>query len=254
VKTTELAELPRHFTPPSGLGGSRPRDVRLTPGGWIMTGAAAAACIAAVLVFVFMSAEARRQAENRRALLPSGVTTMGEVSRLWPSDGDDRRRVGYRFVVDGRSYHGERGVSEAVRRQLRIGSPIEVRYVPADPRVNDFGGTPGSGMPFWVPTALAIALLGVGALFLGAVERQRRLLMDGRAAPAVVRSVRTGHSSDGGHQKTIMYEFPLLSGASASGRSTPRKPPAVGSVICVVYDPERPSRSMVYPFPFVRPQ
>jgi hypothetical protein len=40
----------------------------------------------------------------------------------------------------------------------------------------------------------------------------------------------------------------------ASGKSgTSSKPPAVGTVICVVYDPDRPSRNRVYPLALVKP-
>jgi hypothetical protein len=51
----------------------------------------------------------------------------------------------------------------------------------------------------------------------------------------------------------MTYDFALLNGAVASGRSqTSSKPPAIGSVICVVYDPDRPSRNLAYPFQLVR--
>jgi hypothetical protein len=77
--------------------------------------------------------------------------------------------------------------------------------------------------------------------------------MDGRAAAAVVTAIVNHATSHGGNQRSIKYTFPLLSGAIAKGKSdAPRKPPAIGSVICIVYDPDRPQRSRSYPFPFVR--
>jgi hypothetical protein len=52
----------------------------------------------------------------------------------------------------------------------------------------------------------------------------------------------------------MTYEFPLLSGAVASGKAgTSAKPPAIGSVICVIYDPESPKRNAVYPLSLVIP-
>ena len=45
----------------------------------------------------------------------------------------------------------------------------------------------------------------------------------------------------------------LLSGAVRKGHSSANKRsvPAVGSVICVIYDPDNPRRNAVYPFSLV---
>ncbi len=94
----------------------------------------------------------------------------------------------------------------------------------------------------------------MGLLCLFAIQKQRRLLTDGRAAPAIVTAHHRHHSGHGGTHRSLTYEFPLLNGATATGRSqTSSKPPAVGSVICVIYDPDRPTRSMAYPFSLVQP-
>jgi len=46
----------------------------------------------------------------------------------------------------------------------------------------------------------------------------------------------------------------LMSGVIATGKSdTSRKPPAVGTVLCVVYLPDEPRRSAPYPLALVRP-
>jgi hypothetical protein len=115
------------------------------------------------------------------------------------------------------------------------------------------GVTPGA-IPRWLPFVVAAAIAAIGMLCVYLIHIQRTLLMEGRAAPAVV----TGHAKHqtphGGTQRSLTYTFSLLSGATASGKSgTSSKPPAIGSVICVLYDPERPRRSMPYPLPLVRP-
>jgi hypothetical protein len=53
---------------------------------------------------------------------------------------------------------------------------------------------------------------------------------------------------------TRPYECLVLSGATSTGKAgTSSKPPAIGTVITVVYDPDRPARSQVYPVSLVRP-
>jgi hypothetical protein len=199
-----------------------------------------------------MTGERRRQAESRRALL-DGRQTAGEVIRLW-SSGDSRRRVRYRFTVDGRAYEGQVRVSETRRRTLHVGTTVDVRYAPGDPEVNDLGGTPRPGMPPALPLIVAAAIAGGGVLCLFGLHGQRQLLTEGRVAPAIVTKHDRHHSSHGGTHRTMTYEFPLLSGAITSGKSaTSSKPPAIGSVITVIYDADRPKRNRVYPFSLVKP-
>jgi hypothetical protein len=98
-----------------------------------------------------------------------------------------------------------------------------------------------------------VVLLGGGGLCLFAIQRQRRLLSEGRAAPALVTGHHRHRTSHGTH-RSMTYAFPLLSGGVASGKGrTSNKPPAIGSVICVVYDPESPNRNTVYPLSLVTP-
>ncbi len=78
------------------------------------------------------------------------------------------------------------------------------------------------------------------------------LLAEGRGALAQVTRSKKVRSQDGAHY-VVYYEFRLMSGAVASGRySSRRSPPSDGATICVVYDPERPSRSARYPLALVR--
>jgi hypothetical protein len=193
-----------------------------------------------------------RQAADRRALVETGVLTTGQVTRLWTS-GDDRRRVAYGFVVDGRAYTGRTQVSAERRRTLQVGSSITVRYVPVNPAVHDLGDGPRDGMPWFLPAVVGSALAACSALCLVAVGRQRRLLMDGRLAPAIV----TGHKeqkTQHGTHRSLTFDFMLPSGRVASGKSaTSKAPPAVGTTLCVVYDPDHPRRYRIYPFTLVQP-
>jgi Protein of unknown function (DUF3592) len=235
------------------LTDSRPRNVALTAGGRALVVLAFVLFAGAIAAGIGMYGEARRQAADRRAIVQDGVMTTGVVTRLW-RDGDNRRRVRYEFAVNGRVVGGDRRVSAERREGLTMGSPIDVRYLPARPTVNDLGDPPRSGLPMALPFVVAPLIAALGALCFFLVHRQRRLLSEGFVASAIV----TGHakhsSSDGGTYRSILYTFPLLSGAMASGKSSAsRKPPAVGSVITVVYDPDRPGKNGVYPFSLVKP-
>jgi hypothetical protein len=84
-------------------------------------------------------------------------------------------------------------------------------------------------------------------LLLSLLQRQARLLSEGRPAPGRVTKFKR---SDKG--MVVYYEFRLLSGATVKGRSQTRKPPLEGALVCVLYDPEKPRRNSLYPLPLVR--
>jgi hypothetical protein len=249
----QLAELRRTSVLPPPLTNSRPRDVRLTAAGRGLVVLAVLLAVGAIVALVGLSLLASRQADAARALVEQGASATGEVTRLWTS-GDDRRRVDYRFVADSRFYEGRVRVSEERRRALRVGSTLAVRYLPADPRLNDLGGEPRGGMPVIVPYLIATGMIGAAGCCFLAIRRQRRLLVDGRAAPAMVTGQTQHRTSHRGKHRSMTYSFPLLSGAVASGTSASSgTPPDVGSVIWVVYDPESPARHRVYPLSLVTP-
>jgi uncharacterized protein DUF3592 len=249
----EWARLQQSFVPPAGLGRSRPRDVRLTGGGRAVMAVVIALLAAAVTVGIAMYREAIKQSDSGRALVETGVVTSGEVTRLWRSGENKRPRVAYRFVLDGRPYEGDARIPLARYQQLSIGAPLPIRYVPASPEVNDLAGTPASPLPSWLPFVVSGGLAALGFFCFAMVNAQKRLLAEGRAAPAVVTKHIKHHTSHGTH-RSLTYEFPLPSGTIVKGKSsTSSKPPAVGSVICVLYDPDRPTRSATYPLSLVRP-
>jgi hypothetical protein len=172
MNAAQMTRLQRTFVPPPGLGTSTPRDVRLTVAGRATAGLAVLFALGALVAFLGLFTEARRQADSRLALT----------------------------------------------------APLP-----------------------------AAALAGVGAILLTAIARQRSLLMNGRAAAAIVTALRTERNSEGGKHQVMTYEFRLMTGATRTGtRQAPRKAPAIGSVICVIYDPDRPSRNRPYPFSLVR--
>lgn len=253
---TDLSELQRSFVAPPGLGRSRPREVRLTAGGWVVSVAALSLVALAVVVFVTMSSVAIRQANEQRLLKDTGLEVTAEVTRLWRNEGKSRQPwVAYRFELSGRVFAREAEIGLARWRTLHVGSPLPIRFPAAHPERSLPRGREAQAMPLWLPfvVSASIAAFGVACLFW--LNRERRLVSDGRAAPAIVTKITTHHSSHGGTHRHMRYEFPLLSGAVASGKSsTSGKGPAVGSVICVLSDPDNPRRSVPYPVRLVRPE
>jgi hypothetical protein len=105
----------------------------------------------------------------------------------------------------------------------------------------------------WVPFVVSVALILLSVLCRLLISRERRLVSEGRAAPAIVTGHVKRHSSHGGTHRYIEYEYRLLSGAVMKGRMSVDKLPAPGSVICVLYDPNEPRRTSRCPPPLVRP-
>jgi hypothetical protein len=193
---------------------------------------------------------ASRQAEEQRLLREQGVDTQGHVARLWRSgDKGQTRWVAYRFTLQESTYQGRARAPVRIWKNLQVGSDVAVRYLPSNPAVSyPLGREPGP-MPMWISWLVAASLAAVGGLFTLLLRRQRWLLAEGRPTLAVV----TRHAkTDKG--TVIHYEFALLSGSIAKGRSGPtRKPTAVGATFCVFYDPDNPRRNAPYPLPLVEP-
>jgi hypothetical protein len=238
--------------PATALPRSVPRDVQLTFGGRAVVVVAMLLMLGGVVGSAGLYAVSRRQTATNRDLVAHGGTTVGQVSKLW-TDGDDRHRVGYRFIVDGRTFDNRVRVPDGVRRALRVGSTIHVRYLPASPEINDLGGSPRTTIPLPIPFIVGPLALACGVLCLVGVGRQRRLLAEGWVTQAIVTGHSTHKSTHGGTHRSLRYEFTLLSGAKASGKSeTSSKAPAVGTTVWVVYDPDSPARNHTYPFSLVK--
>lgn len=238
--------------PATALPRSVPRDVQLTISGRVVVVMAMLFMLGGIGGGVGLYTSSRRQAAVHHDLVERGVTTVGHVSKLW-TNGDDRRRVAYRFAVNGRTFENRTRVADSVRRTLRVGSPIDVRYLPASPEVNDLGGSPRGPIPLPIPFVVGALALTCGVLCLVGVARQRRLLAEGWVTQGIITGSSTHKNQHGGTHRTLRYEFTLLSGAKASGKSdTSSKLPVVGGTVWVVYDPDSPARNRTYPFSLVK--
>ena len=229
--------------------------MRLTAAGWVVRVASLSLLAAALVVFVTMSSLASRQANDRRLLAETSIETTAEVTRLWRNEGRSRQPwVAYRFTLSDRVFEREAEIRLARWRTLHVGSPLPIRFPAAYPERSLPRGWEAQAMPLWLPFLVSAAIAAGGVACLLWLNAERRLVSEGRAAPAIVTKITKHHTSHGGTYRDVRYEFPLLSGAIWSGKSrAERKPPAVGSVICVLYDPDHPRRSLPYPVRLVRP-
>jgi len=242
------------FTPPRGLDRGRPREVRLSIAGRVLVVMIGLLLAAAPTAGVFMVRMATAQRVERQRLADDGAKIAGVVTRLWRTSSKNSQQwsVAYQFDVEGRTYTGQSKIPRAWSQTLRVDGAVPVRFVVGDPSVNLPAGLTPQVLPPWVPYLVAAALLGSGLALVVGLRRERALLADGRVAGAVVTKHITQRTQHGSY-RTMRYEFQVLSGATVGGAGAPsRKPPAIGSVICVLYDPDRPSRNKPYPLPHVR--
>jgi hypothetical protein len=182
------------------------------------------------------------------------VVTDGVVTRLKRDSKESKRAsVYYRFVADGRTFESHAKVPIARWKTLGVGSTLPIRHVGANPNVSIPDGVVPGVMPAAVPYILSPLLLLPGLLIWLAMQSQRRLVSEGRAAIAVVKSVTKHRTQHGATFRNVRYEFPLLSGAVQAGSvQTGAAAPEVGGTMAVVYDAERPKRSRPYPLSLVR--
>jgi len=231
---------------------SRPRATSLTTAGRVVVTLALVLLVAAATAGPVLYGESRRQSLARERFAQGSVVTSGEVVRL-RRNGDNNRRVTYRFSVDGRAYEGSAGVSSDRFRALSVGAPIRVRYLPDNPASHRLDGARGDGLPLAFAFIVPSLLFAAGGALIWMVSRQRWLLIEGRAAKGIVIGMKAQTSSHETKSYAMTYQFPLLDGRTATGKSTFHKnPPAIGTTVQVLYDPERPGRSAIYPFGYVR--
>ena len=98
---------------------------------------------------------------------------------------------------------------------------------------------------------LVCGLSAVALIF--AVRRQSKLLADGRPAMATVTKVEK-KGSQHGTMWLVHYKWTTMSGATRTGKyhSEKKPPPAVGTMMPVVYDRDNTFRHSKYPMLFIR--
>jgi hypothetical protein len=246
-------KLARAAQPPPELPTSRPRPVRLTGLGWFVAVIGVLLPAGALVAGFSLHATAVRGRALRETIDKEGVRVTALVSDLTRTRGKNQKYyVSYKYAAAGQPHEGRANVSRSSWEDLRIGSSLTVRYLPAEPGRSWLPGHE-PGTPFWVGPVVALCMAVNGIFPWYAIRRQWMLLAEGRPAQAQVTASKKVRHQHGSHYQ-VSYEFRLMSGATRSGRyDSQRTPPASGTTIQVVYNPDRPEHSMPYPFALVRP-
>jgi hypothetical protein len=74
------------------------------------------------------------------------------------------------------------------------------------------------------------------------LRAERNLATRGLAAIATISECTRGRSGFG-----VSYDFQTVDGQSLQGRDTLGSPREAGARVCIVYSPQQPNRSRVYP-------
>jgi len=241
-------------TPPLELQRSRPRDVRLTAAGTVLTMVWIALFAGAIVVTILLSRESASQRHARSLFDSTGVTATAHVVRLWRESNEHKTpRVEYAFDANGREVDGRAKLPLKRWQSLRTGDSIDVRYLPTDPTYHVILEETREVMPAWLPFVVGLLMAAGGLGCMAAVRMQRRLLAEGRVARATVTKVTKRHTTHGGSYRSVAFSFPTLSGATVAAKaSTSHKSPDVGASVWVVYDPDNPKRSAMYPMQLVK--
>jgi hypothetical protein len=249
-----MLERADHWTPPDSLGYSSLRPVRLTGLGKTLVIFAAATLIGAVVLGVFLDRTARRQTAEQSLLRAQGLPTDAVITRVWRTNGsrksersEARNHIAYYFEYAGRRYTSSMQVPTKIWRDLAEGAVLPVRFVPSQPSINHPTAWSSKPLPLWTPYLIVATLAALAVVMLIPLRRQIRLLTEGRPAPGRVTAIKNADKF-----LVIKYEFRLLNGVVAQGKSNASKAPVAGAPLCVLYDPENPRRNALYPLSLVR--
>lgn len=247
---TRLAEIARDWRPPRELRNSPPRDVVLTIAGKIILATSIVIALAGVIIGTAVYVGLSQEQKTRAQLARSGVETDAMTVGSWISSGNDRQHVTeYRYQVDGRMYSGRVDTDRKTWLNLQKTGIVKVRYLPDAPErhvaVPFQPGTP----PPWIALGIGPAALAQALVPFWLVARQRRLLAEGAPAPALV--ARLAKSDHG--RKIAHYIFLDSNRHLIKGKSAPQKnPPPVGSVVTVLYEPDRAKHNSSFPLSLVK--
>jgi hypothetical protein len=246
---TSLNQIMLTWRPPKGLESSRPREVCLSGAGRVLASVAVALLLGGFIAGLALYAQASRERQSRMQLLTSGINAEAWITRRWTAGRDPVHYwVEYAYSVDGRSYTGRQAVKRNSWFGLETMRTLKITYLPGNPPMHMVRGWKPEPLPSWASLPMAGVLFFVAWLLSRLLARQRRLLAEGRPAPAIV--TRISRTDKG---KVVHYVFMSMSGKLVNGKSSPQKnPPPVGSALNVIYEPDQETRNGIYPLSLVK--
>jgi hypothetical protein len=168
--------------------------------------------------------------------------------------------VDYAYPVAGVEHTGRAFVDQDVYDGLNAGDPVPVRTLESDPEHDPWPRIASRSAPMQVLANWGVALFWNGIMSVGfwvmyiRPWRARRLIRYGEPTVGMIRSW-APQPTKGGTAYRLTYEYPVtdasgLSGTVQTGKMTTQRKQAAGYLpgrpVTVVYDPEKPWRSVVY--------
>jgi hypothetical protein len=228
---------------PSELMGRTPHRVRLTGTGWLYAIASAFFIFLAVYFTVKIAQLIDKEKATQSALQQSGRQSLGEVT----TKSTERRGQGYisyEFKVDGTIYYGKSAAPTDIWDGLHEGDSLPVRY----PDINrPAAWEDPTSLNWWAlifPGFLAIVSVG----FVWRFPLQYRIAVNGIPAWACIAEREWTGPSRGPHWEN--YTFRNADDEVQFGRCPMDVTLRTGATVCVLYLPNKPIVSHIYPLDF----
>jgi hypothetical protein len=249
----QVPEWKTDWRAPSELERSAPRPIRLTGAGYAVTAAMVLMIAGSLALGVWLSVLRHREQARAAALAAEGVTVEAQIVRTGIDSSEDRRPlVVYQYTAGGRMHQGRTTLRRSDSARFPKGAAATVRYLPAEPGRSWLTGYGPEGPPAWVPFAAPAGMIAGAAAIAFGLRKQRRLLAEGRPAQGRVISSRRVYSQHSSGYR-VVCELRTRDGATRKVKlRSSRRPPAPGSPVTMLYDPDVPKRAAIYPLPLVR--
>jgi hypothetical protein len=232
---------------PSELTGRTPRRVRLTGTAWLCILTSAFLIFLSVFFTVKVVHLVSTEKATRIALQQSGGQSLGWVSGKSKA-GRRQGYISYTFEVDGTIYYGKSAAPTGIWDSLREGDSLPVRYLPATPDINaPTAWEDPTSLNWWAllfPGFFAIMSIG----FVWRLPLQYRVAVNGVPAWACIAERDEIGVGRGTHWEN--YTFRNAENEVQFGRCPMDVMLRAGASVCVLYLPNKPIVSHVYPLDF----
>ncbi|MGC2621259.1 MAG: DUF3592 domain-containing protein [Acidobacteriaceae bacterium] len=231
-----------HSTMPQELTGPAPRSVRLTRGGFVLTGLAVVLLLAVVFGCAKLCSLAVTEQQRKSILRSDGQVVTGVVTRMLAGGRGSSRSVQYSFLFNRTVYTGETKMPDFSGPHLEVGDDIPIRFLPENPSVNHPNAWEWSISAEWGWfLCLGILSLIVTMLF-AQLHRERNLIQTGIVASAVVTS-----STRTKNAYRTRYRFTAESGGTIKGGGNTNQSYSEGDRIWIIYGRDQPEKTIPYP-------
>jgi len=239
--------IPADWIPPGELSGPTPRQLNWTTIGIVYV------VMALLIFFVGLGIVAGVWDESNRdhRLKQEAQEIDATVTRAWTESGKTTHyHVAYEFSLNGQPVRGESEIPQRRWKGLPAGSHLQVKYVPARPEINRPAGAYERMIPYWVPLVAFLFWIGMLALAVFPIRKERRLLKYGQPAMGVITNSPTGRRPKYGY--IVKYQFYLQDGSTIEGNTQKDGWFHQGAEVCIIYNPKRPRSNGLYPLKLSR--